>query len=371
MQRRTPGLVLLGWLVMAAAGAARGQDAVEFRDPAGKKPNETVIGTTTESPAGIRVTPSRKGEQPRDVPALDVVEVRYKTGLASASYRQPFGKERQALQPGVRDAVRKKALEDALQGFQAVAPQVKDNPAAYRYIQFKIAQVLAHQAQDDPARRDAAIAALVAFNKEQPGGWETVPAYTLLARLQEDKGDVDAAGATYGELASVSGIPEGVKSASVVQAARALLRARKYGEAEKKLRGLGETLSTTDPRKDSADVYLAQSQAGQGSLDAAEKAARAVLARSADPAVLGAAHNVLGDVYHKKGKPEDAFWEYLRVDVQYGADREEHARALYNLAELFDKVKNDKVRAEQCLDRVKDRSQFGGTEYHKKAVAAK
>jgi tetratricopeptide (TPR) repeat protein len=372
MRRWTPLLAVLGWLVLGPPGAARAQDVVEYRDPAGKKKdNETITGATAESPAGIRVTPARRGEKPRDIAAADIVEIRYKTALAALTYRQPFGKERQALQPGVKDAVRKRALEEALQGFQAAAPQVKDNPAAYRYMQFKIAQVLAHQAEDDPSKRDAAVAALTAFTREQKGGWETVPAYTLLARLQEEKGDVDGAGKTYAELAAVPGLPADVKTGSEVQAARALLRAGRYAEAERKLKALEAALPATDPKKAAAAVYLAQSRAGQGDAAGAAQGARAVLTQTSDPAVLGAAHNVLGDAYRKQGKGEDAFWEYLRVDVQYGTDREEHAKALYNLAELFDAVKNDKARAEQCLEQVRDRAQFGGTEYHKKAVAAK
>ena len=106
-------------------------------------------------------------------------------------------------------------------------------------------------------------------------------------------------------------------------------------------------------------------------VDGAEAQLKSALGATTDEAILAAGHNVLGDYYLKKGQPEDAFWHYLRVDVQYGSDREEGAKALYYLSQLFDKVKNDRVRARDCLTRLQDKGQFGSTEYHKRSLAAK
>ena len=73
-------------------------------------------------------------------------------------------------------------------------------------------------------------------------------------------------------------------------------------------------------------------------------------------------HNCLGDYYRLRKELEPAFWEYLKVDTLYSQDKEESAKALYYLAELFDKVKNDKVRAEECLTRLKG-APYSGTLY--------
>jgi hypothetical protein len=56
------------------------------------------------------------------------------------------------------------------------------------------------------------------------------------------------------------------------------------------------------------------------------------------------------------------------VDTLYTQDRDEHAKALYHLSTLFDKVKNDRARAKQCADRLKDK-QFAGTLYQRRASA--
>ena len=50
-----------------------------------------------------------------------------------------------------------------------------------------------------------------------------------------------------------------------------------------------------------------------------------------DDKLKALAYNTLGDYYQQAKQPDEAFWNYLRVDVLFNQDREEHARALYNL----------------------------------------
>jgi hypothetical protein len=365
MTRRAAAFVLA---VSCALGTARAQDTVLFRDPARGKEEQVTGVIEAETPAGIRIRPARGAA--RDVAPDDIHEVRYKTKVAALTYRDPFGKERAALEEK-RDEPRRRLLDEALKGFQTLAPEVKDVPNAHRYIQYKTAGVLARLAEVDSSQRDAAVAALAAFRKEHPGGWEIAPALKQLARLQEEKGDVESAGQTYADLASVPSIPRDARLEAELLAGRLLIRAAKYPSAEARLQALAASLAPGAPQRAAAEVYLAQAHLAQGKADQAEAQARSVLDGTADGAVLAAAHNLLGDCLLRNGKPEDAFWEYLKVDVLYGQDREEHARALYHLAELFDKVKNDPVRARECRTRVEDKQQFGGTEYHRKAVAEK
>ena len=51
----------------------------------------------------------------------------------------------------------------------------------------------------------------------------------------------------------------------------------------------------------------------------------------------------------------------------YNQDREEHARALYNLWKLFESVRADAQRSKECLKRLKDKS-LAGTEYQDRAI---
>ena len=97
---------------------------------------------------------------------------------------------------------------------------------------------------------------------------------------------------------------------------------------------------------------------------------RKALTANDDPNLKAAAHNALGDYFRKKDNLEEAFWHYLRVDVLYPQDVTEHAKALYYLSKLFDKPKNDPLRAQQCRDKLKE-DVYKGTEYQKKADAEK
>ena len=357
-------VAVLGALA-ALVGPARGQDTVIYQDRAGKQ--ATARGTIQdESPAGIKI---KVGEEVLDLPALSIRQVTYKVkDVTAIDYRYPFGQEELARRPGTRPAERATRLENALKGFKNLDAQVLGVPAAHRYVQFKIAEVLAVQAQDDSSKADAAIAALSAYAKDFPTGWEVAPALKLLAKLQEEKGDSAGALETYRGLAKVPGIPPELRQESTVLVARALLHAGKPKEAESELKGLAAKMSTTDPQRANVEVALAQCRLAQGQLGQVEAPLRAALQNTSDAAVKAAAHNLLGDYYLAKGRPEAAFWEYLYVDTLYNQDREEEAKALYHLSTLFDKVKNDKQRAQQCAERLKDK-QYAGTLYQRRAAS--
>ena len=130
-------------------------------------------------------------------------------------------------------------------------------------------------------------------------------------------------------------------------------------------------MAPNDPQALKLKVYLAACDIAARKYDGVEKDLKTVIESGADSDVKALARNTLGDYYRAKGDDEKAFWEYLWVDVHYNQDREELSRALYNLSKLFVEVRQDKVRAKECLDRLCDEKQFGGLEYHRKAVAEK
>ena len=61
---------------------------------------------------------------------------------------------------------------------------------------------------------------------------------------------------------------------------------------------------------------------------------------------------------------------FLIVDTLYNQDTDEHAKALYHLSILFDKVKNDPIRARQSKDKLLDPI-YLKSEYQKKVSADK
>jgi hypothetical protein len=371
-KRLVASAVLAAAFVCQYSGSARGQDVVEYLDPAAKpehKPVQVRGLIESETPLGIKLRP-REGPV-LNIAAADIRYVRYKAvAVPDIDYRKPFSLEDRALGQ-TRDEQRRKLLADALQAYRDLLPGAKETPAGYRYLQYRIARLLAQQAEDDRDKLDAAIAAFAEFARQHADSWEIVAAHKQLAHLQEEKGDLAAAGEAYSELARTPGLATRTQQESQILAARMLLRAGRTADAEKRLADLDTHLSDGAPSKPAVRVFLAQCRMARGDLDGIDKQVQAALAATADEAILAAAHNLLGDYYLKKGQPEDAFWHYLRVDVQYGSDREEDAKALYYLSQLFDKVKNDRVRARDCLTRLQDKGQFGGTEYHKRALAAK
>jgi hypothetical protein len=362
LKRLASAFVVTGWMLLVTQGVW-GDDTVYFLDPE-KKADETLTGTIErESPAGIRL---RAKGAVRDIPATQITQITYGNKIVDAiTYREPEKNLGNALRE-TKPARRAELLRLALLGYQDLDGKLREIPAIRRYLQFKIAQVTALQARDDPSRLDAAITVLTEYKSAFPTGWEIVPALQLLARVQEDKGDMQGASKTYAELAALPGIPEPMKLENRMLEARLLVRGGKFADAEAKLKALASALPKDAPQRTAVDLYLAQSEMAQGRLDGVEAKLRATIRASDDKTLLALAHNFLGDFYRLKKQLDLAFWEYLKVDMMYSEDREEHAKALYYLAQLFDKPKNDPARAEQYLTKLKTK-EYDGTTYQRMA----
>ncbi|HJT77803.1 MAG TPA: hypothetical protein VJ739_11440, partial [Gemmataceae bacterium] len=153
--------------------------------------------------------------------------------------------------------------------------------------------------------------------------------------------------------------------------ARLLIHTGKAAEAAAKLEQMARGLSASDPEAAKVQVYLAQCQVAAGKLEAAQKKLQELLAGNLDPADRGLVYNALGDVCRESKQPEEAFWDYLWVDVVYNQDKQEQAKALYWLSKLFVEVKNDPARAQECRKRLLEGKDFLGMEYQKRAARDK
>jgi hypothetical protein len=357
---------LAGALVVAVVGASRA-DTVHFIDRATKK-EKTYVGTIQEeSLAGIKIK-LRSGKNPpvMTVPPGDVTYVVYETkDVDAVSYRAPFRKEDRAR----LEANPKKRVPlylAAIDGFRTLEGQLRGRPAARRYMQYKIAEVTVQLAKDDPTKKDEAIKLLAEYKKDNPAGWQILSVLKTLAKLQEDAGRTDDARKTYEELAEVPGVPAELKQESEILVGRLLLRGGKYNDAEARLKKLADTLSAGDAQKPFVDAYLAESRISQGNPASVEKQLQDLVRNNTDARLRGVVFNLLGDHYRKRNELDKAFWSYLRVDAMYNDDAEEQAKALYHLATLFDKKKNDRVRAKECAARLKT-PRYDGTLYQKLA----
>ena len=66
-------------------------------------------------------------------------------------------------------------------------------------------------------------------------------------------------------------------------------------------------------------------------------------------------------------KYREAMWDYLWVDTVYFADREQQAKALYHLAEVFDKL-GDAVKSREAKERLLADARLKDTRYQKMTV---
>ena len=172
-----------------------------------------------------------------------------------------------------------------------------------------------------------------------------MPATKTAARLLEEGGDKAGAIDAYNALATNPDVPPDIQLSTNLLVARMLLKEKQYQKAETKLKTVLDA-TKDDKQRSLLTVYLAQTKLAQGNVQDIETKMNEVLKGAADAGVKAAALNTLGDYYQQAKQPDEAFWRYLRVDVLYNQDREEHARALYNLSKLFESVRADAAALE-------------------------
>jgi hypothetical protein len=361
--RSTLGLLAL----LVIAGVVRSED-VRYVDRAAKK-EDVARGVTIqkEGPEGITF---KSGAATKTIPALDIIDVLYApAGIKPTDFRRPFDHDLQAVAPATAPGKRAELFQDALAGYKELLPKVTEPPIV-RHLEYKIAQTLARMSDTDSTKTADAISALTKFCSGQTAGWQIVPALRLLSRLQEEKGELDAALKAYEQMGAIPGAPAEVVRDSTVMSARLLLRNKKAADAEKKLQGFIAKLKPDDPEMNRMQVLLAQCRIVAGKVAEGEGQLRNLIASSTDVSLKAQAHNTLGDAYRETNRLEDAFWEYLRVDVMYSDDRYEHAKALYYLSKLFDEVKRDAARAQECKERLKDKK-YQGIEFQQRSLKEK
>ena len=377
MKRFIPAAALLLAIYGLTVRPAVGQEKLYYvvsdtRKEAKDSPLSGKI--TSESPGGVTIL---IGKTERVVPALDVLQIGYTTAkYTPTDFRGPYGYvvRALALDPKTKAKERREFYDKALSGFTEMASQVSDKPAAARYVQYRIAEIQFRMSMDDSSLRTQALKALEDYATANPGGWEIVPTLTTLARVHEEGNDLPKAVSALERLADLVDAPKDIKLAGTVAVSQMLMRAKRYPDAEKRLGSLLDTLPPGDPQRAQTQVYLVQSQIAQKKTLGAEKTLKDAIAGTSEPLLRGIAYNVLGDYYREKGQIDDAFWAYLRVDAMYNLDANEHAKAIYYLAELFKEKKfgdrtGDPVRAKNYHEKLMDK-RFADTEYQKLAAKA-
>jgi hypothetical protein len=381
MLRNLLPIALLMALVVAAP-AARAQDRIKLKSD----PTKPVAGNIEkESPAGIRIAAKGASQM---IPAGEILDVIYdvKGEVKVAFYVPAMNSETKIDAPTTRD--RKKAILKAINDFEEVARMARSKKTRpkhdllERHAEFKIAMLEARRAQEAGTAPTTAIKRLQEFKNKYADGWQITAAATLLAELLVEDKDYNEADKVFQDLAGLPDLPAEARGQFQFLAAQVSMRPGKYADAETKLQKLVDKLPKDSPIRLRAQIAQAVCQAEirlaklKKDADVKDKA-EAVAAAGAqinrlldenktDKELHALGYNALGQCDYAAELFKDALWSFLRVDVVYNQNREEHAKALYYLADLFDKLK-DKDHAEECRARLGSKA-FAGTDYQRRLL---
>ena len=353
MKRHVVAVLFLGLAGLASA-PLHAQDTIRFLDRETMKEAAPVSGRIVQESPGHVVCRSA-GHGTTEIAALDIIDVIYEMPASvKLTYRSALASERKLADLSGKEEDRKKAFHEALVSYQEVLSRLAGEKSKFaeRHVQFKIARLEAWEAEEDSGRREPAIAALMKFMKDDADGWQISHGAELLAQLQMDKGDLEAARKTYETLATAPYIPKQIQRACEFRIVEMLIRAKKLPEAEARLEDVLKSVPPNDPQAERASVYRAECQGASGKLPEAVAQLEGIIAKTNAKDLKALAYNALGDCYRSNNRPKEALWPYLWVDVIYHQDRQEHIKAMAELAKLFEE-QGDTARAKEYRDRLK------------------
>jgi tetratricopeptide (TPR) repeat protein len=237
-----------------------------------------------------------------------------------------------------------KILEDAYnlaraaEEYAKAQAELKSKPFALQAAQFGEARSLARLALDGSNRLDDAIARLNLFARAHADSRHHFALHELLGRLHLAKKDYARAEEALAELARAPW-PEGQLQAALYRG-RMLLAQNKLDEATARF---DEVASA---KIDSVELQTVQVEAlfekarclhSRGARDDEIATLEQVIARAPANAISlqAEAYTALGDAYRAAGRTKHALVAFLHVDLLFAKDKELHARALYNLTQLW------------------------------------
>ncbi|MBY0398017.1 MAG: tetratricopeptide repeat protein [Thermoleophilia bacterium] len=241
-------------------------------------------------------------------------------------------------------------LAEAAELYKKAAGEAASRPLLAQSATFKQAEAIADLALSDPARQAEATTLLEAFLRANPNSRNAPTALEALARLKLQKGDYAGAEKTVADLAK---LPRGGERSAVLRA-RILSKRGEHAKAVAELDAIIKAAPEGSARAREAKLARAESLAGEKKFAEAEAEARSVIAAlpPEDAPGQSAAYNTLGDCLRAAGKPKDALLAFLHTDLLYAKDKEQHPRALAQIAKLWRELRQDD-RAREAEDRLK------------------
>ena len=210
-----------------------------------------------------------------------------------------------------------------------------------------------------PARVTEAITLLDTFSKTYKAGRHVVPALEALTRLQIARENYPGAEASLASLAKLPGGDDRTASLRIKMLTR-------KGQADEAIREIDKLIAANPDgsiRKRDAILAKAEVLVTSKKYSEAETMVRSIIkaAPPEDFTTQAIAHNTLGDCFRAAGRPKDALYAYLHTDLLFSKDKEEHAKALGQIAQLWRELKRAD-RADEATERLK-------TEYPRSSYA--
>lgn len=329
--------VLGSSLLVALAAASRADDVRLIQGSTVKSSGGRIAGQiTSETPTEVKIKTATSGEQ--TVPVDQVDSVSYDgvpPDFQLATTRANAG-----------------SFAEAAELYQKAAGTLKGKPLLERAAAFGRAQALGEIALVDPSKRAEAASALDEFIKAYPTSRQLAAALTSLARLRLENGDTTGADAALDDLAKR--VPWAADQAAIL---RSRVLARK-GENDAALSALDSLIAAApagSPKLRDAKLAKAESLAALKRFDEAEALVRAVIAEAPaeDAPFQAVAHNTLGDCLRAAGNYKGALLAFLKTDILYSDAKDEHARALAQIGELWHLLKQEQ-RAVDVSERLRD-----------------
>jgi tetratricopeptide (TPR) repeat protein len=348
-------------ILFATSSFIQAQDKIKYVDRKAKPIRDvTISGAIQEEDPGQIKIKAAQGKA-RTIPVNpDLIDVDYQVPTAIApDYRKARSREMEFYKPNATLGEKQLALKEAVDQYQKLLPEAKEAKLK-RQVEFKIAKLLALESEIDSGQADLAIEKLAKFVKDHPTSWQLSSAARTLANLYLTKKNWDGAQKTYEDLAKTPNVASEVVQECNLALAQVLVRAGKNDQAAAKLAELEKTIPGDSPEGIRLQITRARCLAASNQLPQAVQILEGIIAKTLDKDLIAAAHNALGDCYRRASLPGQAKFEYLYVDVIYDQNRQEHAKAVYHLSNLFREL-NDSKRAKLYEEKLA--KEFAGVDF--------
>jgi hypothetical protein len=318
------------YYVPKKGAAVKNEDAEVKVDASGVKITNTLKMTTTVTAADVvRTYPVDLKEAPRaELNAVVNLEVAKDWDKARAGYEGLKEKHK----TGASDRLRK-------------------------WLAFRIAYTTARGADDTPAdsgwkdKAEAGLKLLTDYLSDYPAGWEAWAATRTAARISHELGKSDNAARLWAKAAKAADLTPDLRVEAAYQEADALFRAGRFPEAASKAGEAIPKAAPGAPKERLNLIVVAAKAAGSNPLDGVA-AVEAEVGKTKDAAVRATGYALMGELYLAAKKPREAMWALLWVEVVYNQDREEVAKALARLTEVFRQL-GDEDRERAYQDRMR------------------